>query len=74
MLANRRSVAPCGLNGGSDAQPGRNWVERVDGTREELSATSSAEMERGDQFVIQTPGGGGFGCGFGKAASDGADE
>jgi len=61
MLANRRTVAPRGLAGGSDAAPGQNWVERVDGTREDLGATGSAEMQPGDTFVILTPGGGGFG-------------
>ena len=40
---------------------GRNWVERVDGTVEMLSATAYAEMQPGDRFVIETPGGGGFG-------------
>ncbi|AWW74463.1 5-oxoprolinase [Erythrobacter sp. KY5] len=61
ILANRRAVAPRGICGGEDAQPGRNWVERADRSREELSATGSAQMERGDAFVILTPGGGGFG-------------
>ncbi|MBX7500623.1 hydantoinase B/oxoprolinase family protein [Qipengyuania sp. YG27] len=61
MLANRRAVAPKGICGGGDAQPGRNWVERADGSREELGATGSAEMQPGDAFVILTPGGGGFG-------------
>ena len=61
MLANRREVAPRGICGGGDAQPGRNWVERADGTREEHGATGSAEMQFGDAFVILTPGGGGFG-------------
>ena len=63
MLANRRAVPPRGLAGGGDAQAGRNWVERVGGTREELTATDSAEMGVGDTFVILTPGGGGFGEG-----------
>jgi 5-oxoprolinase (ATP-hydrolysing) len=62
MLANRRKIAPKGLAGGSDALPGRNWVERSDGTIEQLSATSAAEMQPGDRFVIETPGGGGFGA------------
>ena len=62
MLANRRRVAPRGLAGGGDALPGRNWVERVDGAVEELTATDSAEMQAGDRFVIETPGGGGFGA------------
>jgi 5-oxoprolinase (ATP-hydrolysing) len=40
---------------------GRNWVERLDGSREEFGATCAVEMFTGDVFVIQTPGGGGFG-------------
>ena len=61
MLANRREVAPRGICGGGDAQPGRNWVERADGSVEELGATGHAEMQPGDAFVILTPGGGGYG-------------
>jgi 5-oxoprolinase (ATP-hydrolysing) len=61
ILADRRRVPPRGIAGGSDAQAGRNWVERVDGTVEMLSATASADMAPGDRFVIETPGGGGFG-------------
>ena len=61
LLANRRRVAPFGLAGGSDADVGMNWIERADGTREEFGATHSAAMNVGDVFVIQTPGGGGFG-------------
>lgn len=61
MLANRRAIAPKGLNGGGDAQAGRNWVERQDGARVELGASGSAEMQKGDSFVILTPGGAGFG-------------
>jgi 5-oxoprolinase (ATP-hydrolysing) len=40
---------------------GRNWVERADGSRDELSGTDFTEMNPGDVFVIETPGGGGFG-------------
>ncbi|NJC04283.1 5-oxoprolinase (ATP-hydrolysing) [Sphingomonas kaistensis] len=61
ILANRRRIAPRGLAGGSDALPGRNWVERADGTVEELTATGKADMQPGDRFIIETPGGGGFG-------------
>jgi 5-oxoprolinase (ATP-hydrolysing) len=62
ILANRRRVPPRGLAGGGDGAPGRNWIERADGTREELGATGSADMRPGDLFVIETPGGGGFGA------------
>ena len=61
ILANRRRIAPRGLAGGGDAQPGRNWVERADGSQEMLGATGSAEVQPGDAFVIETPGGGGYG-------------
>ena len=61
MLANRRRVPPRGIEGAADAEAGRNWVERTDGTVEMLSATASAEVQPGDRFVIETPGGGGFG-------------
>ena len=61
ILANRRKVRPRGICGGGDAAPGHNWVERVGGSVEELPATASAAMEIGDAFVIETPGGGGWG-------------
>ncbi|HET7032841.1 MAG TPA: hydantoinase B/oxoprolinase family protein, partial [Casimicrobiaceae bacterium] len=61
MLANHRRVAPFGVAGGMPGAVGRNWVERVDGSREEFGATFAVEMAAGDVFVIQTPGGGGFG-------------
>jgi 5-oxoprolinase (ATP-hydrolysing) len=61
ILADRRRVPPSGIKGGADAQPGRNWVERKDGTVEMLSATAYAQVQPGDRFVIETPGGGGFG-------------
>ena len=61
VVASRRTVAPFGLSGGMDGAPGRQWVERRDGTRQDLSGTSSAELRPGDAFVIETPGGGGYG-------------
>ncbi len=61
MLANHRRVAPFGVAGGAPGAVGRNWVERADGRREEFGATCAVEMGAGDVFVIETPGGGGFG-------------
>jgi 5-oxoprolinase (ATP-hydrolysing) len=61
ILANNRSIAPFGMAGGAAGAPGRNWVERADGTREELPHIGSAEMAPGEVFVIETPGGGGYG-------------
>ena len=62
MLANHRRIAPFGVGGGEAGAKGRNWVERVDGAREEFGATCEVAMDAGDVFVIETPGGGGFGA------------
>ncbi len=62
MLANHRRVPPFGVAGGAPGGLGRNWVERCDGSREEFGATCAVDMQPGDVFVIETPGGGGFGA------------
>jgi len=61
LLANNRTVAPYGVAGGEPGKPGAARVERADGTVEDLPATASVEMADGDVFVIETPGGGGYG-------------
>lgn len=61
MLANRRATAPFGIAGGGSGKPGRNAVRRADGRVEELPATAQADVAAGDAFIIETPGGGGFG-------------
>jgi N-methylhydantoinase B len=61
ILSGHRVIPPFGLNGGEAAQVGRNWIQRQDGTQENLDSTATVEMQPGDVFVIETPGGGGFG-------------
>jgi len=61
ILSSHRVVPPYGLHGGEAGALGRNYVERSDGTIEELSSTAIADMNTGDMFVIETPGGGGYG-------------
>ena len=61
ILANNRLTAPFGMAGGESGGVGANWVERADGTREELGYAGAAELAAGDVLAIQTPGGGGFG-------------
>ncbi|CAN5243326.1 hydantoinase B/oxoprolinase family protein [soil metagenome] len=68
ILSNRRLVPPFGAAGGEAAEPGLNRVERADGTLEPLGSTAEVQMAAGDVFVIETPGGGGFG-----PRSDGPD-
>ena len=62
ILSNRRRVAPFGLAGGKPGAVGVNWVERAGGKeRETFGARHQAQMNPHDVFVIQTPGGGGYG-------------
>jgi 5-oxoprolinase (ATP-hydrolysing) len=61
ILSGHRRVPPFGLCGGSPAALGRNRVERAGGATETLSGTDRTEMRPRDVFVIETPGGGGFG-------------
>jgi 5-oxoprolinase (ATP-hydrolysing) len=61
LVASRRTVAPFGLDGGSDGAVGRQWTLRADGHREDLPGIARAELEPGDAITIETPGGGGYG-------------
>jgi 5-oxoprolinase (ATP-hydrolysing) len=61
ILSNRRRVPPFGLAGGEPGKHGKNMVIRSDGSRERLGATAMVRMRPGDRFVIETPGGGGYG-------------
>ncbi len=62
ILSNHRRVPPFGADGGGPGAVGVNRVERTDGRVETLGPTAEATMEAGDVFVIETPGGGGFGA------------
>ncbi|MBN3898076.1 MAG: hydantoinase B/oxoprolinase family protein [Nostoc sp. NOS(2021)] len=61
ILSGHRVVPPFGLNGGEAGIVGRNWIQRQNGIEENLDSTATVEMKVGDVFVIETPGGGGFG-------------
>ena len=62
ILSGHRLVAPFGLEGGAAGALGRNWVERADRTSEPLGSKAEVAMQPGDTFVIETPGGGGYGA------------
>lgn len=62
ILSNGRHSGAFGMAGGAPGQPGINRVERADGRVESLDHIGSTEMAPGDVFVVETPGGGGFGA------------
>ena len=62
ILSNGRVHGAFGAAGGAAGLPGINRVERADGRRESLGHIGSVPMAPGDVFVIETPGGGGYGA------------
>ena len=62
ILSSHRRNPPQGIDGGGDGKPGRNAVEYADGRVEELTGTDRRDLAPGDVFIIETPGGGGFGA------------
>ena len=61
ILSGHRLVRPHGMAGGGEGVAGRNSVEKRDGSTVELGPADRTEMGPGDVFVIESPGGGGYG-------------
>jgi 5-oxoprolinase (ATP-hydrolysing) len=49
------------MKGGEPGKPGNQKVIRRNGDVIKLNSIHNINMEAGDKFVIETPGGGGFG-------------
>jgi len=62
MLGNSRVYPPFGAAGGGSGAVANNYVVRTDGRIEPMGHVGSAELEAGDLFVVETPGGGGYGA------------
>jgi 5-oxoprolinase (ATP-hydrolysing) len=62
ILSGRRKVPPFGVAGGEPGAVGHNRIVRANGQIDEIAATAVAEVKAGDVFIIETPGGGGYGA------------
>ncbi|MEF7614058.1 hydantoinase B/oxoprolinase family protein [Aquincola sp. MAHUQ-54] len=62
ILANGRVHGAFGAHGGGAGAVGRCLIERADGRVQALEHIGSADLLPGDVFVIETPGGGGYGA------------
>jgi 5-oxoprolinase (ATP-hydrolysing) len=62
ILSGHRLVRPHGMAGGEPGAAGKNYVLRSDGSHTALGPFEQTEMAAGDVFVIETPGGGGYGA------------
>lgn len=61
ILSQHRKEAPYGLENGEAGMTGKQTLLRKNGTSQILSGIASERVESGDQLMIETPGGGGFG-------------
>ncbi len=61
ILSGHRRIPPWGMAGGLPGATGRNRVERCNGEIVQLTGADKTDMAPGDVFVIETPGGGGYG-------------
>jgi 5-oxoprolinase (ATP-hydrolysing) len=61
ILAGHRRVPNFGMAGGGAGALGRTWIEHADGRRTMLGFSDEANVGVGDVFVLETPGGGGYG-------------
>jgi len=61
LMGDRRSIGPWGLSGGSAGSPGEDWLVRANGTKERLPGKCTVDVAAGDELVVLTPGGGGWG-------------
>ena len=60
-LSSHRVVPPFGLAGADPGECGNNFVIRANGEISKLHGNDETEVKPGDIFVMETPGGGGFG-------------
>jgi 5-oxoprolinase (ATP-hydrolysing) len=60
-LSSHRRVPAYGMDGGAPGALGRQWVEHEDSSMNAMEACDSVLVKAGDVFVIETPGGGGYG-------------
>ena len=61
ILSSHRLYPPFGLQGGLPGKLGVNTIIRRAGGVEQLTGCAEIQVEAGDELIIETPGGGGFG-------------
>jgi N-methylhydantoinase B len=57
----RYFTQPWGLAGGQPAASAQAWVERADGSTEEIPSKREFTLHKGESLHVDTPGGGGYG-------------
>ena len=61
VLTQHRNAGPFGLAGGESGAPGQQQIIHPNGKVESLLATDRRDLQAGDRYRLETPGGGGYG-------------
>lgn len=61
LRGERYFTAPWGLQGGQSGAMAQAWVERRDGSIEEIPSKRVLTLQQGERLHVDTPGGGGYG-------------
>ncbi len=61
VLSQHRNIAPYGLVGGDAGKVGRQVLQQIGFSEEEMPGCFSKAIPKGSIFTIETPGGGGYG-------------
>ncbi len=61
VLTQHRKELPYGLNGGKCGRTGEQYIVKNGGGKIDLKSIDGYDIQKGDRFVILTPGGGGYG-------------
>ncbi len=61
ILANRRKIAPFGMQGGENGKCGMTYIEKLNGSIDLMAYSDSRMVAQNEIITIETPGGGGFG-------------
>ncbi|KAJ2940858.1 hypothetical protein O0L34_g10119 [Tuta absoluta] len=62
VLTERRAFQPYGMEGGSAGERGLNLLRRADGRIINLGGKASVQAYPGDKYIMNSPGGGGYGA------------
>ena len=61
ILSQRRNSGPFGMSGGESGKEGKQFLKMVSGHIKKLKGIENLNLNAGDCFIIETPGGGGYG-------------
>ncbi len=62
LLSQHRTKGPYGMAGGKHGKTGSQQIVKSNGKIISVAGTDHHHLEKGDKFILKTPGGGGWGA------------